>query len=78
MVQHDVFAAVRVHGIAGNPAELVETLGELDNARRSVTQLRKERPDFTLGFAEKKLFYLKDPEQLRIYLEGLALAGVPE
>ncbi len=53
-------------------------LGELDDARRSVTQLRKERPDFTLEFAEKKLFYLKDPEQLRIYLEGLALAGVPE
>lgn len=53
-------------------------LGDLDNARRSVSSLLKERPDFTLAFARKKLFYLKDPEQLRIYLEGLALAGIPE
>lgn len=53
-------------------------LGDRDSAQRSVTSLLKERPDFTLGFAKKKLFYLKDPEQLRIYMEGLALAGVPE
>jgi len=53
-------------------------LGDYNNARRSVTQLRQERPDFTLEFARKKLFYLKDPEQLRIYLEGLTLAGVPD
>lgn len=53
-------------------------LGDLDSARRSVSSLLKEKPDFTLEFAKKKLFYLKDPEQLRIYLEGLALAGIPE
>jgi TolB-like protein len=53
-------------------------LGDNESAQRSVTQLLKERPDFTLEFARKKLFYLKDPEQLRIYLEGLALAGIPE
>jgi adenylate cyclase len=53
-------------------------LGDHEGAQRSVHQLLKERPDFTLEFAEKKLFYLKDPEQLRIYLEGLALAGVPQ
>jgi hypothetical protein len=36
------------------------------------------RPDFTIAFASKKLFFLKDPEQLRIYMEGLALAGIPK
>jgi TolB-like protein len=53
-------------------------LGDVDNARRSVSQLLTERPDFTIQFAKKKLFYLKDPEQLRIYTEGLSLAGAPE
>jgi adenylate cyclase len=53
-------------------------LGDRDGARRSVARLLKERPDFTTDFARRKLFYLKDPEQLRIYTEGLALAGVPE
>jgi TolB-like protein len=53
-------------------------LGDLDRARRSVAMLLRERPDFTMEFARKKLFYLKDPEHLRIYLDGLALAGVPE
>jgi len=53
-------------------------LGEPDRARRSVALLLEEKPDFSQEFARKKLFYLKDPQQLRIYLEGLALAGVPE
>jgi TolB-like protein/tetratricopeptide (TPR) repeat protein len=53
-------------------------LGEKDDAQRSVARLLKERPDFTIEFANKKLFFLKDPEQLRIYKEGLSLAGVPE
>jgi TolB-like protein/Tfp pilus assembly protein PilF len=53
-------------------------LGDLHNARRSASLLLQEKPDFTIEFARKKLFYLKDPEQLRTYLDGLALAGVPE
>jgi len=53
-------------------------LGDQDRARRSVSKLLEERQDFTIEFAKKKLFYLKDPEQLRIYIDGLALAGVPE
>jgi TolB-like protein/DNA-binding winged helix-turn-helix (wHTH) protein/Tfp pilus assembly protein PilF len=32
-------------------------------------------PDFSLAFAERKLFYLKSREQLEMYLEGLRLAG---
>ncbi len=53
-------------------------LGDQVRARSSVSKLLEERQDFTREFAKKKLFYLKDPEQLRMYLEGLALAGVPE
>jgi hypothetical protein len=29
-------------------------------------------------FARKKLFYLKRPEQVRLYLDGLKEAGVPD
>jgi TolB-like protein/Tfp pilus assembly protein PilF len=53
-------------------------LGHQDKAKGSVSKLLKERQDFSVEFAKKKLFYLKDPEQLRMYLEGLALAGVPD
>ena len=53
-------------------------LGDQVKARSSVSKLLEERQDFTCEFAKKKLFYLKDPEQLRMYVEGLALAGVPE
>lgn len=53
-------------------------LGDHENARRSVASLLIEKPGFTQAFARKKLFYLKNPEQLQIYMEGLALAGVPE
>jgi len=63
---------------AAHMAVALAHLGDQDSASRSVELLLKERPDFTLEFARKKLFYLKDPEQLRIYMQGLALAGVPE
>lgn len=53
-------------------------LGRDDEARRAVGQLRALEPRFTLVFAKQKLFYLKLPEQLELYLEGLSKAGVPE
>lgn len=53
-------------------------MDEGGRAKRTVSQLLKERPDFSIDFARKKLFYLKDPDQVRIYLEGLSLAGVPD
>ena len=53
-------------------------LGDNDGAKHTVARLVKERPDFSIEFTKKKLFFLKDPEQIRIYLEGLSLAGVPE
>ena len=52
-------------------------LDRLDEARRSVEKLLAENPAFTTAFAKRKLFYLKRPEQLKLYLDGLAMAGVP-
>jgi TolB-like protein/Tfp pilus assembly protein PilF len=52
-------------------------LGRAGTARRRVESLLSEEPNFTLAFAEKRLFYLKRPEQKALYLEGLEKAGVP-
>lgn len=53
-------------------------LGRDDDARRAVDQLLAQEPRFTLAFARKKLFYLKIPEQIELYLGGLSEAGVAE
>ena len=48
----------------------------VEEARRMVGTLLKENPGFSTEFARRKLFYLKRPEQLKLYLDGLALAAV--
>jgi hypothetical protein len=48
-----------------------------DEARKAVDRLRQEKPEFSCLFARKKLFYLKRPEQIKRYLDGLERAGVP-
>lgn len=53
-------------------------LGRSDEAQASVVRLLEEKPGFSIAFARRKLFYLKRPEQLQLYLDGLKLAGVPE
>ncbi|MGH2543474.1 MAG: tetratricopeptide repeat protein, partial [Ardenticatenaceae bacterium] len=53
-------------------------LGEREPAQAQVEKLLRERPQFSVAFARKKLFYVKDGEQLKMYLDGLQLAGVPE
>lgn len=53
-------------------------LNRPNDARRMVQRLLVEQPAFSCAFAEKKLFYLKQPEQLELYLEGLRKAGVPK
>jgi TolB-like protein/Tfp pilus assembly protein PilF len=53
-------------------------LGEQELATAQVGQLLREQPQFSQAFARKKLFYLKDEGQLKMYLDGLQLAGVPE
>ena len=47
-------------------------------ARKSVENLMAEMPEFSLGFAERKLFYAKPSEQMSLYFDRLRMAGVPE
>ena len=51
-------------------------LGRVDEAQKAARKLLSEKPGFSTAFARRKLFYLKRPEQLQLYLDGLALAGV--
>jgi TolB-like protein/Tfp pilus assembly protein PilF len=53
-------------------------LDRRDDARKTVDRLLEEKPEFSAMFARKKLFYLKRPEQVRLYLDGLKKAGVPD
>lgn len=60
-------------------AHLVSALGHLgarSDAADAVERLKKVRPDFTRRFAEDRLFYVKSPRQLGLFLEGLQRAGV--
>ena len=62
-------------------AHLAVALAFLDKKEESaaaVRKLLKENPQFTIEFAKRKLFYLKRPEQLALYLKGLQKAGVPK
>lgn len=45
-------------------------------SKQTVHELKRQKPGFTLAFAEQKLFYLKDPGQLKTYIDGLKLAGI--
>jgi tetratricopeptide (TPR) repeat protein len=51
-------------------------LGRIESAQLAVRELLREKPGFSVAFARSKLFYLKQAEQLNLYLDGLALAGV--
>ncbi len=60
-------------------AHLVAALGHLggfEQARIAVEDLLQFKPDFTVDFAKKHLFYLKRADQLDAYIEGLRKAGV--
>jgi TolB-like protein len=62
-------------------AHRVSALGQLerpDDLRVAVGELLQRKPDFSCGFARKRLFYVKDPGQLELYAEGLRKAGIPE
>jgi TolB-like protein/Tfp pilus assembly protein PilF len=62
-------------------AHLTAALAHLDRsaeASDAVAQLLAKKADFSCAFAKKKLFYIKRPEQLDLYLDGLRKAGVPE
>jgi TolB-like protein/DNA-binding winged helix-turn-helix (wHTH) protein len=62
-------------------AHRVAALGYLhqpEELRVAKTDLLQRKPDFSCGFARKRLFYVKNPDQLQLYVEGLRGAGIPE
>lgn len=62
-------------------AHRVSALGHLqrsDDLRAAVPELLQLKQDFSCSFARKRLFYVKNPDQLELYLDGLRMAGIPE
>jgi TolB-like protein/DNA-binding winged helix-turn-helix (wHTH) protein len=61
-------------------AHCVSALGHLERPEELVVakrELLQRKPDFSCSFARKRLFYVKRPEQLELYVEGLHKAGMP-
>jgi hypothetical protein len=50
-------------------------LGRHDEMAAAARTLVAQCPEFSVEFARKRLFYLKRPEQLELYLGALAEAG---
>ena len=62
-------------------AHRVSALGHLHRVEElhdAITALLQRKPDFSCGYARKRLFYVKNPDQLQLYIEGLRKAGIPE
>ena len=53
-------------------------LGRDQEAKNTVNRLLQQNPKFSIEFVKQKLFYLKMPEQIDLYIKGLEMAGVPE
>lgn len=51
--------------------------GDLDAARTHVPALMRARPGFSCAFARSRLFFVRIPEHLEIFLDGLRRAGIP-
>lgn len=61
-------------------AHLVAALGHIGDRQQiqaALSDLQRVKPEFSVEFARQHLFYLKKPEQLDIYVEGLQKAGLP-
>ena len=62
-------------------AHLVAALGHLQRDSElagALADLRHRKPTFSCSFARERLFYIKNPEHLERYLEGLRKAGLTE
>lgn len=53
-------------------------IGEEAECLSALEALLARKPDFNCGLARERLFYIKDPDQLNVYLEGLRKAGTRE
>jgi TolB-like protein len=52
-------------------------LGRLDEAEAARGKLLNRKPDFSLGFVRRFVYYNKVPTHLEVYLDGLRKAGLP-
>ena len=62
-------------------AHRVAALGHLQQPEElhiAITELHQRKPDFSCEFARKRLFYIRRPDQLTLYVEGLQKAGIPQ
>jgi tetratricopeptide (TPR) repeat protein len=60
-------------------AVLVSALGHLrrtDEAAQELAELKRQANGFSLDFVRKRMFYLRDENQIGIYLDGLRKAGL--
>jgi tetratricopeptide (TPR) repeat protein len=60
-------------------AHLVAALGQAgdkNQAQGALARLKIVKPEFSVDFAQEHLFYLKSPDQLEIYIDGLKKAGL--
>ena len=48
----------------------------LSLAKNAINDLKQSKPEFSLDFAKKHLFYLKRPDQMKTYIDGLRKAGL--
>jgi hypothetical protein len=53
-------------------------LDRIPEAQECITQIKKQYQDFSISYARDRLFYLKRRDQIELYLEGLARAGVSQ
>lgn len=53
-------------------------LGRPEDMRVAADELLQRKPAFTCSFARKRLFYVKNRDQLELYVEGLRKAGIPD
>ena len=49
-----------------------------DATQAALDKLLVRKPDFTCAAARNRLFYIKRPDQLTLYIDGLRAAGLPE
>ena len=59
----------------------VAALGHLqrsDELEAALAELRQINPNFTRRFAQRRLFYVKNPDHIALYIDGLRQAGIPE
>ncbi|MFT4888848.1 MAG: TolB-like protein/Tfp pilus assembly protein PilF [Pseudohongiellaceae bacterium] len=47
-----------------------------EEARQSLKKVTEQAVDFSLSYAREKMFYLKNQDQINLYLDGLKQAGV--